>query len=432
MSDCHDHTTGSSNMMLVNGASVAGVDIWTETVTVTPNTNYAFSTWIEAVSTANPALLQFSINGKGIGSPITAPLPTCTWAQFYTTWNSGSSTTATISILNQNTQVQGNDFALDDISFAPLVIKQDSVTITVDTPGVRTGNDTTICNTASVQLNASGGATYTWIPSTGLSNAAIANPKATPSASTQYIVAGTTVHGCTAKDTVFINVNPLPTVVTSNDTTICHNTSTQLSAQGGMIYSWSPASGLDNASISNPVASPVQTTGYMVTVTDNNLCTDSSPVKITVQQIPAFTVSGDTTACLRTPVQLKATGGNVYSWSPATGLDNPASATPVATPPGSITYEVQVVETTCHDSALLATSIDVLPIPDVTVQKSNDIDCTHRFALLSCLRVRNNIYGRLRSASVIARSPIPSANPPSPPCTRSKVSAPMVVRIMIH
>ena len=61
-----DHTPGDGdgNMMLVNGAQQPNVAVWTQTITVTPHTNYAFSTWVQTITTVNPAKLQFSINGK--------------------------------------------------------------------------------------------------------------------------------------------------------------------------------------------------------------------------------------------------------------------------------------------------------------------------------------------------------------------------------
>jgi len=68
-------------------------------------------------------------------------------------------------------------------------------------------NDTTICSGNSVQLNATGGSSYSWTPSAGLSNPNIANPIATPSTTTQYIV-NSTSSGCSLSDTVNITVNP--------------------------------------------------------------------------------------------------------------------------------------------------------------------------------------------------------------------------------
>lgn len=98
-------------MMFVNGNPIPDINVWSQTVTVTPNTNYAFSTWIQSLFKDNPAQLMFSINNIPIGNMITASLPVCNWSQFYATWNSGNNTKAIISIINKNTIVWGNDFA---------------------------------------------------------------------------------------------------------------------------------------------------------------------------------------------------------------------------------------------------------------------------------------------------------------------------------
>jgi hypothetical protein len=105
-----------ANMMIVNGASASGVPVWTETgLTITPNTTYYFSTWVASVTPVAPANLQFSINGSNVGN-LQATSST-NWQQFYTTWNSGNATSAKISLVNLNTQADGNDFALDNIAF---------------------------------------------------------------------------------------------------------------------------------------------------------------------------------------------------------------------------------------------------------------------------------------------------------------------------
>jgi hypothetical protein len=131
MPSCSDHTTGSGNMMLVNGANVAGVQIWSKTISVTPATLYEFACWVTNVSsvTVNLCQLQFYINNVPVGNVFQSEPGQCSWKQFFSNWNSGSSTSATISIVNQSTQFTGNDFALDDISFAPIAYKQDSVRI---------------------------------------------------------------------------------------------------------------------------------------------------------------------------------------------------------------------------------------------------------------------------------------------------------------
>ena len=57
---------------------------------------------------------------------------------------------------------------------------------------------------------------------------------------------------------------------------------------------------------------------------------------------PAFT-----SVCTSIPVQLNATGGSNYSWSPTAGLSNPNISNPIATPPSTTTYIVQSTNGSC-------------------------------------------------------------------------------------
>ncbi|QJD96634.1 hypothetical protein HH214_12455 [Mucilaginibacter robiniae] len=116
-----DHTGDSGGqMMVVNGSVVAGVSIWKETINVQPNTDYIFSVWFTSVHPKNPGKLNFSINNTLLGAPIELTAGTPDWKNFTVRWSSGSSTSANIGIVNQNTAQAGNDFALDDLVFAPV------------------------------------------------------------------------------------------------------------------------------------------------------------------------------------------------------------------------------------------------------------------------------------------------------------------------
>jgi len=119
-----DHTSGSGKMLIVNGSSTANVTVWTENITVLPNTEYVFSVWVASVNPEAPAQLQFSIDGVPLGATITASSTTAVWQYFTTTWNSGShSGNLPIALVNQNIASGGNDFAVDDIVFAPVYRK---------------------------------------------------------------------------------------------------------------------------------------------------------------------------------------------------------------------------------------------------------------------------------------------------------------------
>ena len=383
LSSCGDHTTASGNMMLVNGASIADVAVWKQTVTVTPNTNYAFSTWVEAFAPQNPAQLRFSINGKDIGSLITASLPTCTWTQFYTTWNSGNSTSAVIAIVNKNTAILGNDFGLDDISFAPVTIKRDSVTIFVERPTVKTNVDTTICSGNPLQITSTGALAYSWLPPTGLSNAGIANPVASPLISTQYIVTGTSANNCIAKDTLNVSILQKPSISTSPDTTICLNTSTQLSASGGTAYQWMPAVSLDNSNIPNPTANPSITTTYVVIVTGANTCINKDSVIVSVSPPKVFSIDAVQPICLNDTAQLSAHGGDKYLWSPTGGLLGTSLSNPLAFPSQNTTYTVAITDVACNRTQTLTVDLSVRPLPTITANSLNPIDCNVSSSKLS-------------------------------------------------
>jgi hypothetical protein len=120
--------------MAINGSTVIGQKIWSQTVEVVPNNNYSFSAWITSINAGNPSLLRFLINGIEIGPQISAPSTLNAWKQFYTVWNSGSATTAEITIINDNSNANGNDFGLDDISFSTTCSNSSTVTITVNSP----------------------------------------------------------------------------------------------------------------------------------------------------------------------------------------------------------------------------------------------------------------------------------------------------------
>jgi len=111
-----DHTTGDGSMLIVNGNRAPNEVVWSTTIEVDSNTLYDFSAWAASTFWLSPSSLAFSINGTILNSPLTLPSTLGSWQQFAAEWNSGSSTTAVLSLINLNTEWNGNDFALDDIA----------------------------------------------------------------------------------------------------------------------------------------------------------------------------------------------------------------------------------------------------------------------------------------------------------------------------
>lgn len=193
-------------------------------------------------------------------------------------------------------------------------------------------NDTSICEKNTVQFTAWGGNTYQWTPAATLNDPNIANPVATPLATTKYFVKVTKAAGCEITDSVLVTVNNLPNIIKSPDTTICIGTSASLLVSGGAQYTWSPAATLNNPGISNPMASPIQTTNYKVLVTSSEGCTKEDSIKVDLFPEQKIQAVADPLVCMHTSVNLSATGGNSFIWSPQNMVVDPASGNTTSVP----------------------------------------------------------------------------------------------------
>ena len=203
---CGDHTTGSGNMMVVNGAGTLGLNVWCQTVNVNPNSDYIFSAWISnALNDPAVANLQFFVNGVQIGSSFSTSPNGCTWEQFNDFWNSGMSTTANICIVNQNAGVSGNDFVLDDLYFSEVCINTDEIEVTMETLTVDAGQNITFCPNAPESVTAvsnDANAQFVWNQS---SNGATFNP----TTAGWQVVEVTSQSGCVVSDSLMVTITPM-------------------------------------------------------------------------------------------------------------------------------------------------------------------------------------------------------------------------------
>jgi len=225
------------------------------------------------------------------------------------------------------------------------------------------------------------GYAYLWTPSAGLSSDIDANPTAKPAATTTYTLTVTDQNGCTVSRDITVTVVPELTVTASaSDSLIgtCPSSTSTLNAvalggEPGYTYSWSPAAGLDNPAVQSPLAKPAVTTTYTVTVTDNNGCTATSDVTVTVAPdlTATATVDDGTIGTCPTSVahlDVTASGGEpgyTYLWSPVAGLSDPNSKTPTAKPAATTTYTVTVTDANgCTATANV--TVTVAPVLTVT------------------------------------------------------------------
>lgn len=161
-------------------------------------------------------------------------------------------------------------------------VSVDSVLIRVEPISlVGAGPDKSICPGGSVQISGTGVAsTYTWTPTTGLSNPTSLSPTASPFTTTTYILTART-GSCSVIDSVTVFVSNLSIDVRAVDT-ICRGSAVELKVQGGVRYSWTPTIGLSDPTIANPIASPILTTTYTVRATDQFDCTAEKSTMVVV------------------------------------------------------------------------------------------------------------------------------------------------------
>lgn len=313
--------------------------------------------------------------------------PNATAATLNWTGMPGMLTTGNGGLFAFRFRLSSNRAATQDASIAAEDGEVEDYMTRVNAPCAITTNftATAICAGKSVQLQASGGSTYNWSPAAGLSDADINNPLASPLTTTNYEVTVGDAGGCGGKANVQVVVNNMADVVTRADTTVCSGNPVQLSTRSndGTTFSWTPATGLNNADILSPVATPATSTRYTVTADNGSGCVSQSSVLITV--IPGTLMSvtpADTAICEGTSITLEATGGDTYEWL-ENGVVLPGSGNSITISPDQVsTYAVNIVNRTCNASKSFVVPVMVNAMPVTAITSTNGIDCSHGSAML--------------------------------------------------
>lgn len=257
----------------------------------------------------------------------------------------------------------------------------DMVTVNISMPVVNASPSVSICSGNSTVLVASGspGQTYSWQPSGSLTGANTANPTATPTTTTTYTVTATNIFGCTAVDSVLVQVTSAPPITASNDTSFCAGGLATMTVSGATSYSWSPG----NMTGDSIVVSPTTTTTYVVTGNTNN-CLSTDTVIVNVAPAPSVYAGPDFSVCGGTQVTLNVgVSGATYAWTPAgsiIGATNTQSV--VAAPTGNTSYTVNV---TGANGCISADTINVTvnPVPNITATSPDDTICVGETALIN-------------------------------------------------
>lgn len=254
------------------------------------------------------------------------------------------------------------------------------------------GPDVNICMGAGTQLQASGGTTFVWTPSTGLDNPNISNPMASPGTTTTYTVevSGMNPWCPAATDDVVVTIDDCGCVTNAGaDAEICgliYNSMTATTVAGDYNTGWSTGSaGVSYSNINSPntvitVTSPgTYIFTWTVTNATGSVCSDDVTIKFNLVPTSTFTVTpvlcyGETTTVTYTG---NATAGATYTWNfdggtVVSGSGQGPYQISWATS-GNHTISLDVSEVGCTST----TGTQVLNYPNelITSVTVNDVDC---------------------------------------------------------
>ncbi len=175
-------------------------------------------------------------------------------------------------------------------------VASNTVTVNVNPfPKPQATSNSPVCESAGLIIKASQGVEYTWTGPDGfIANTAEINiPNAGFDKAGKYYVEVVSDKKCAALDSVTVQVVAKPKAEIINDVTFCEGEKMTLTASGGAIYQWHPATGLSDTAVFNPVASPVDSTRYFVTVSNAASCTDTASVMVNVLKKPIANAGAD-------------------------------------------------------------------------------------------------------------------------------------------
>ncbi|MFD0779022.1 hypothetical protein ACFQZF_11565 [Flavobacterium myungsuense] len=217
--------SGTGKMFVAKGATFANKTIWSQTVLVDKSKSYTFEFYAQNLVATSVATFRVLINGVPITiTPLSAANSGFSgWTRIFGTWSSGTATTAKIQIINTNISLPGNDFAIDDISFATATSKNCllSKTVTVDvTPALSITNPLAVCTPATVNItlpavtagSTGGGALSYW--SDAAATIALATPTAIALSGTYYIKSVSSI--CSDIKPVVVTINPAQALSITN------------------------------------------------------------------------------------------------------------------------------------------------------------------------------------------------------------------------
>ncbi|RYE22062.1 MAG: hypothetical protein EOP51_14095, partial [Sphingobacteriales bacterium] len=227
---------------------------------------------------------------------------------------------------------------------------------------------------------------YSWSPSAGLSATTGSGVTATPSATSNYTVTATSIYGCTKTGTVSITADPVPVVNAHSNSPVCLGGTLNLSASGGVVYSWTGPNSFSSTA-QNPVLTGAVTAMagvYTVTVTTSGGCTITDNTTVTIDPTGAATITSNAPLCAGATLNLSVSSALSYSWIGPDGFSS-SDQYPNITAANAANEGVYTVFVTggnnCSSSATALIAINA--VPSISFSALSGIICSGESTQLS-------------------------------------------------
>lgn len=241
-------------------------------------------------------------------------------------------------------------------------ISRDTFNIVVIPHTASAGIDKFICKGDSVLLSSNSNGLYYWNTLSKLSDSTVINPLAFPDTSTIFVL-NSILGNCLIQDSVLVTVIEKPIANAGTDTAICLGQSIILSGNSSSTtFYWNTTVGLSDSLILMPVASPTQTTLYLLT-SGAGTCQYTDSVLITVNPLPDVSAGSDFTICKGDTIQINGIANGIYFWNTTFGLSDSTVYNPLSFPDTTCNYILTSILGNCAKNDTV--KVSVYPLPEV-------------------------------------------------------------------
>jgi hypothetical protein len=233
---------------------------------------------------------------------------------------------------------------------------------------------TEACLGSGVDLTVSGADTVKWSPANLVSGEYAKSVRISTNTSTIVRVIGETV-GCFDTLDIPITIRPLPLVMASKNVSnaICPGEKVAVKVLGGVSYYIDPIYNSTKPKFDSFIITPAATTKYFFTGINSFGCQGKDSLIIDVNPIPIITITPTISTIKRgDSLQITATGGGTYEWTPNEHISGSNLASMIMVKPDTdIVYNVKVTSPQgCINKGIAIVYVQQNPNPPSALQNA--------------------------------------------------------------